>query len=144
MTTIMKCTTCGMPDLEGPLGNDDDGNLVCQSCYTKPKTDGTVCDFCMEPDPGWAYNCSPFTVVLPADQRGEMVAIDMDEIWLACDACRTLVDADDRETLTLRVITLRGYPEHMSSEEARDFRSAIDTYFEVVLSMVSKPPNEVK
>lgn len=53
-----------------------------------------VCDFCCRPDPPWEYFVSG-NVMLPGitESLGS---------WCACDGCRELIDADDREGLAQR------------------------------------------
>jgi hypothetical protein len=58
-----------------------------------------VCDFCSAPDPVVAYACRSFDATLPENATHEHRMIGA---WVACQPCRELIDAGDREGLVAR------------------------------------------
>lgn len=62
-----------------------------------------TCEFCRSPRARWRY---------PAESRD----------WLACDRCRTAIEADDREALLSRVM-LAPVPRTISDQLAPRFQA---------------------
>lgn len=140
MTTITKCTTCGMPDLEGPL-REVDGSLMCEECQNKQQV---VCDFCLEPDPGWGYSCPEMVgVLLGPSSHSE---IDFQSLWLACDSCKILIDGSEVKHLVDRAFAFRGIPEEIADdpEASEEFHDTIQAVFTVLLTVLGLPGREVR
>jgi hypothetical protein len=52
------------------------------------------CDFCGDDDPGWEIPCSNFQIdVAPG------LSFDFQGEWMACDRCKSLIEAGDRHGL---------------------------------------------
>ena len=152
MSEIPRCSRCGMPALEGPLRvinatitqQDDDtifeGQLVCDECMKRPEPSQVACDFCGESEPEWMYDANPFGVLLTDGDKVANFSFD-DEHWLACSACRVLLDDHDATALINRIIALYGAP--FPSEEMPAFKHALGVYFDLVMQMLVHPAKEV-
>src|ERR1035438_7108962 len=63
-----------------------------------PEATNMICDFCNAPNPVWRFSARPFVV-----DYGTMASAS-DADWAACDACRDLILADDRNGLVDRAM----------------------------------------
>ena len=57
-----------------------------------------LCDFCHGPNPNWRFGAQPFVL-----DYGEVRSLS-DADWAACDACRDLILAGDRDGLVERAM----------------------------------------
>lgn len=69
-----------------------------------------VCDFCSAPDPSWEYPAA--TSEMPLGVGTSLGA------WCACDNCRELIEADDREGLISRAVGRYPMPDEPMMRQA--------------------------
>ena len=86
------CVVCGEPAFEASTMG-----TLCRGCakHVEPR-----CDFCSDLDPCWRYPAKSF--LLP-DCVGDLRIGSRDD-WLACDACRDLIEVEDRKGLARRTL----------------------------------------
>ena len=75
-----------------------------------------ICDFCNAPNPVWRFRAEPFVV-----DYGPMVGAS-DADWAACDACRNLILADDRNGLVDRAMLIAPVIPDLAEFEVRELR----------------------
>ena len=73
-----------------------------------------ICDFCNAPNPVWRFSARPFVV-----DYGTMASAS-DADWAACDACRDLILADDRNGLVDRAMVTAPVIPGLADSEVRD------------------------
>lgn len=90
---------------------------------TTGATVNPICDFCGAPEPKWAFPASRFKLAVGFSEGG----------WAACEECRQLVDAGDREGLVRRALatqcsnekhlkTLKALEAHLRDVHERFFK----------------------
>jgi hypothetical protein len=75
-----------------------------------------ICDFCNAPNPVWRFSARPFVV----DYGTMSSASDAD--WAACDACRNMILADDRNGLVDRAMLIAPVIPGLPESDARELR----------------------
>ena len=75
-----------------------------------------ICDFCNAPNPVWRFSARPFVV-----DYGTMASAS-DADWAACDACRALILADDRNGLVDRAMVTAPVIPGLADSEVRELR----------------------
>lgn len=78
-------------------------------------TQPLVCDFCNAPDPPWEYPAA--TSEMPLGVGTSLGA------WCACDNCRQLIEAEDREGLVSRAVSR--YPPDPLARQAIEMVQAV-------------------
>jgi hypothetical protein len=87
---VPACAKCGKPGAH----NLSVHGILCEDCDNKKEL---VCDFCSAMSPPWVYPARDFTM-LP------FVASRSTKGWAACDACKTLIDSDQKRELGKRSV----------------------------------------
>lgn len=64
----------------------------------------TFCDFCHDPVPRWRYGCQDFSVVAVSDKGNLHGLQESTGSWHACNTCKEMIDANDREALLSRTV----------------------------------------
>ena len=75
-----------------------------------------ICDFCNAPNPVWRFSARPFVV-----DYGTMASAS-DADWAACDACRNMILADDRNGLVDRAMLIAPVIPGLPASDARELR----------------------
>jgi len=75
-----------------------------------------ICDFCNAPNPVWRFSARPFVV-----DYGTMASAS-DADWAACDACRNMILADDRNGLVDRAMLIAPVIPGLPESDARELR----------------------
>lgn len=109
---------------------DTFGGLI----YAETDVEVPVCDFCAAPWPQWALYCDEFTADLLIASRvtedTSTLTNIMSSVWGACDDCRSLLEARDREGLITRVAEVHASP---------DMRSLLDEFYGPVFATMQLP-----
>ncbi len=87
-----------------------------------------VCDFCCERLVGEVHTLPAHTAKVDDTPMGDFVSVGD---WGACDACKTLIDANDRKALLQRYVdwAVKRYGRLERARFVRNGRRAHDTYF---------------
>jgi len=75
-----------------------------------------VCDFCNAPNPVWRFQARPFVV-----DYGSLAGAS-DAGWAACDACRDMILADDRNGLVDRAMLIAPAIPDLAESDVRKLR----------------------
>ena len=75
-----------------------------------------VCDFCNAPNPVWRFQARPFVV-----DYGAMAGAS-DTGWAACDTCRDLILANDRNGLVDRAMLIAPAIPDLAESDVRELR----------------------
>jgi hypothetical protein len=82
----------------------------------KRRTPSMVCDFCNAPNPVWRFQARPFVV-----DYGSLAGAS-DAAWAACDACRDIILANDRNGLVDRAMQIAPAIPDLAESDVRQLR----------------------
>jgi hypothetical protein len=75
-----------------------------------------ICDFCNAPNPVWRFRARPFLI-----DYGPITG-ESDADWAACNACREMILADDRNGLVDRAMLMAPAIPDLPEADVRELR----------------------
>jgi len=75
-----------------------------------------ICDFCNAPNPVWRFRARPFLI-----DYGPITG-ESDADWAACNACREMIVADDRNGLVDRAMLMAPAIPDLPEADVRELR----------------------